>query len=54
MSTISSFVLKGKDPNYYHKTRRGLGYVTTPISSDLESEKEVYHNIDNVIVGLGC
>jgi hypothetical protein len=27
------FVPKGKNPDYYHKTRRGLGYVTTPSSS---------------------
>ena len=33
------FVLKGKDPDYYHMTRRGLGYVTTLVSSDFESEK---------------
>jgi len=38
-----SFVPKGKDLDYCHKTRRGLGYVTTPVSSDPESEKEVYH-----------
>jgi len=37
-----SFVPKGKDLDYYHKTRRGLGYVSTPVSLDPESEKEVY------------
>jgi len=36
---LRSFVPKGKDPDYYHKTRRGLGYVSTLVSSDLESEK---------------
>ena len=41
---LCSFVPKGKDPDYYHKTRRGLSYVTTPVSSDPESEKEVYHD----------
>ena len=30
---------KGKAPDYYHKTRRGLGYVTTLVSSDQESDK---------------
>jgi len=30
-----SFVPKGKTPDYYHRTRRGLGYVSTPISSPL-------------------
>ena len=37
---LHSFVPKGKDPDYYHKTRKGLGYVTTPVSPDSESEKE--------------
>jgi len=41
---LRSFVLKGKDLDYYHKTRKELGYVTTLVSSDSESEKEVYHN----------
>jgi len=41
---LCSFVSKGKDPDHYHKTRRGLNYVTTPVSSDFESEKEVYHD----------
>ena len=40
---IRPFVPKGKDPDYYHKTRRGLGYVSMLISSDSESE-EVYHD----------
>ena len=41
---LRSFVPKAKNPDYYHKTRRGLGYVTTPVSSDSESEEEVYHD----------
>jgi len=41
---LRSFVPKGKDPDYYHKTQRGLGYVTTPVSSDSESKKELYHD----------
>ena len=30
---------RSKDPDYYYKTQRGLGYVTTPVSLDPESEK---------------
>ena len=41
---LLSFILKGKDPDYHRKTRRGLGYVSIPISSDSESEEEVYHD----------
>jgi len=41
---LRSFVPKGKDPDYYYKTRRGLGYVSTLVSSDPDSEKEIYHN----------
>ena len=41
---LYSFVPKGKDPDYYHKTQRGLDYVSTPVSSDPESEEEVYHD----------
>jgi len=40
---LLSFVTKGKAPDYYHQTHRGLGYVSTPISSASESE-ESYHN----------
>lgn len=30
---LSSFMPKGKGLDYYHKTRRGLGYVSTsPVS----------------------
>ena len=41
---LQSFVLKGKTPDYYHRTRRGLGYVSTPIPSASESEEVLYHN----------
>ena len=41
---LRSFVPKGKTPDYYHRTRRGLGYVSTPIPSASESEKLLYHN----------
>jgi len=27
---LQPFVPKGKPPNYYDRTRRGLGYVTLP------------------------
>ena len=37
-----SFVPKGKIPDYYHRTRRGLVYVSTPLAS--ESEESLYHN----------
>jgi len=40
---LRSFVPKGKAPDYYHQTRRGLGYVSTPISSTSESEELLYH-----------
>ena len=30
---------KGKAPDYYHKTRRGLGYITPLVSSDQESDE---------------
>ena len=38
------FIPKGKIPDYYHRTRRRLGYVSTPISSASESEESLYHN----------
>jgi len=41
---LQSFVPKGKTPDYYHRTRRGLGYVSTPIPSAAESEESLYHN----------
>ena len=39
-----SFILKGKTLDYYHRTRRGLGYVSTSIPSASESEESLYHN----------
>ena len=41
---LHSFVPKGKSPDYYHKTRKGLDYVSTSVSLDSESEEEVYHD----------
>jgi len=41
---LRSFVPKGKDPNYYHKTQRGLGYVSMPVTSNSVSLEEVYHD----------
>jgi len=41
---LRSFVLKGKTPDYYHRTRRGLGYVSTPIPSASESEESLYND----------
>ena len=41
---LRSLVSKGKDPGYYHMTRRGLGYVSMLVSSDSESKEEVYHD----------
>jgi len=43
-TTLRSFVLKGRTPDYYHQTRRGLGYVSTPILSASEFEELLYHN----------
>jgi len=41
---LRSFVPKGKAPDYYHRTRRGLGYVSTPIQSASKSKESLYHN----------
>ena len=41
---LRSFVSKGKAPDYYHQTRRRLGYVSTLILSASESEESLYHN----------
>jgi len=41
---LRSFVPKSKDPGYYHKTRRGLGYVSTLVSSDFKSDEKVCHD----------
>ena len=40
---LQSFAPKGKTPDYYHRTRRELGYVSTSISSASESEESLYH-----------
>jgi len=45
---LHSFIQKGKDPDYYHKNRRGLSYVTTPVSSDSKSKKDVYNDSSSV------
>jgi len=41
---LRSFVPKGKAPDYYQKTRRGLGYVPTPIPFDFKSDESLYHD----------
>jgi len=41
---LQSFIPKGKAPDYYHQTWRGLGYVSTPIPSGSESEESLYHD----------
>ena len=41
---LRSFILKAKTPDYYHRTRRGLGYVSTLIPSASESEESLYHS----------
>jgi len=41
---LQSFIPKGKAPDYYHRTRRGLGYVSTQIPSGSESEGSLHHN----------
>lgn len=40
---ICSFVPERKAPNYYHMTRRGLGYVTTPLTTDGKPEECAFH-----------
>ena len=42
---LGPFVPKGKALDYYHRTRRRLGYVSTPILSAYESEGLLYHII---------
>ena len=41
---LRSFVPKGKTPGYYHQTRRGLGYMSTPIPSASDSEESLGHD----------
>jgi len=41
---LRSFVPKGKTPDYYYQTRRGLGYMSTPIPLTSESKELLYHN----------
>ena len=41
---LRSFVPKGKALDYFHRTRRGLGYVSTPTPSASESEESLYHD----------
>ena len=41
---LQSFVPKGKTPDYYHRTRRGLGYVSTPIPSASDSGESLGHD----------
>jgi len=43
-SLFHLFIPKGKNPDYCHKTQRGLNYVSTLVSSDPESKKEIYHD----------
>jgi len=43
-TSLRSFVPKGKAPDYYHRTHRGLGYVSTPTPSVSKSEGLLYHN----------
>jgi len=38
---LQPFIPKGKPANYYDQTRRGLGYVTPSVQSDLESKKSL-------------
>lgn len=35
---------KGKPIDYYHKTKRGLGYVSDPLISASRSDESIYHN----------
>ena len=38
------FIPKGKGPDYYYQTRRGLGYMSTPIPSGSKSEESLYYD----------
>jgi len=37
-------VPRGKAPDYYQKTQRGLGHVSRPIPLDFKSEESFYHD----------
>jgi len=39
-----SFVPKGKALDYYHKTRRGFGYVSTPVPLNSKSKESPCHD----------
>jgi len=41
---LQSFIPKGKAPDYFYQTLRGLGYVSTLILSASESEGSLHHN----------
>ena len=41
---LRSFVPRRKAPDYYQKTQRGLGYLSTPSPSDFKSEESLYHD----------
>ena len=41
---LQSFIPKRKTPDYYHRTRMGLGYVSTLIPSASESDESLYLN----------
>jgi len=43
-TVLRSFMPRGKAPDYYQKTRRGLGYVSAPSLSDFKSEESLYHD----------
>lgn len=36
--------LKGKNIAYYNKSKRGLGYVSNPATSESNSDESVYHD----------
>ena len=41
---LRPFGPRGKTPDYYHRTRRRLGYVSTLIPSASESKELLYHD----------
>jgi len=38
---LRTFMLKGKPANYYDKTHRGLGYVTSPTLLQFEDDESI-------------